>query len=362
MALLISTEQILRAPKVLLHDHNDGGLRPQTMIELAESSGYTKLPFYEADALQKWFVEACSEGTLELYLETFEHTISLMQTAEEIIRVNRECAIDLARSGVVYAEVRGAPELFTRKGLTIDQVIEYTVEGYQQGMTEAKSEGNTIRVEGLLCAMRHTTSANEVAAKVVKYQGRGIVGFDIAGPEMGFPPTDHIKAFNFLRENGAHYTIHAGEAAPLESIALAVRDCQTERIGHGIRLIDDITFIDGEARLGDLAQEILDKQIALEMAPTSNLQTGGAASYADHPIGVMKNLGFNVTINTDNRLMSDTSMVAEMTHIATAHNWTLQDLQDVTENAMNAAFISADEIAQILESQIRPGYEKVENL
>jgi adenosine deaminase len=359
---LITDEQFLKAPKVLLHDHNDGGLRPQTMIEMAQESGYTKLPFYEPDALQRWFVEACSEGTLELYLETFEHTISLMQTAEQIIRVNRECAIDLARSGVVYAEVRGAPELFTRAGLTIDQVIEYTVEGYKQGMAEAKSEGNLIRVEGLLCAMRHNALADEIAAKVIKYQGRGIVGFDIAGPEMGFPPTDHINAFNSLRAHGAHYTIHAGEAAPLESIALAVRECRTDRIGHGIRLIDDISFVDGHTRFGDLAQEIFDKQIALEMAPTSNLQTGGAASYADHPIGIMKELGFNVTINTDNRLMSNTSMVAEMTHIATAHNWTLQDLQDITENAINAAFISSDEIHEILEGQIRPGYERVENL
>jgi len=362
MSTLITSEQFLKAPKVLLHDHNDGGLRPQTMIEMAAESGYTKLPFDEPVALQKWFVEACSEGTLELYLETFEHTISLMQTAEQIIRVNRECAIDLARSGVVYAEVRGAPELFTRKGLTIDQVIEYTVEGYRQGMAEAKNEGYSIRVEGLLCAMRHNALADEVAASVLKFKGRGIVGFDIAGPEMGFPPTDHIKAFNTLRNNGVRYTIHAGEAAPLESIALAVRDCHASRIGHGIRLIDDIAFADGEAKLGDLAQEILDKQIALEMAPTSNLQTGGAASYAEHPIGVMKELGFNVTINTDNRLMSNTSMVAEMTHIATAHNWSLSDLQGVTENAINAAFISAEEIADILEKQIRPGYEKVENL
>lgn len=359
MDLLLSAEQIAIAPKVLLHDHNDGGLRPQSMIEMAEESGYTKLPFMDAERLGKWFVEACSEGTLELYLETFEHTISLMQKPEQIIRVGRECAIDLARSGVVYAEVRGAPELFTRSGLTIDQVIEYTVEGYQQGMVEAKNEGRTIRIEGLLCAMRQNHLGFEIAEKVVKYKGRGIVGFDIAGPEMGFPPTGHIEAFKYLHENGAHYTIHAGEAAPVESISLAVRECKTERIGHGIRLIDDISFIDGEARLGDLAQEILDRQIALEMAPTSNVQTGGVASYGDHPIGIMKELGFNVTINTDNRLMSNTSMTREMTEIATAFSWELQDLQDVTENAINSAFISADEIKDILENQIRPGYEKL---
>jgi len=359
MTLLLSAEQIAAAPKVLLHDHNDGGLRPQSMIEMAQEAGYTKLPFMDADLLGKWFVDACSEGTLELYLETFEHTISLMQTPEQIIRVGRECALDLARSGVVYAEVRGAPELFTRKGLTIDQVIEYTVEGYKQGMAEAKNEGHAIRVEGLLCAMRQNHLGFDIAEKVVKYKGKGIVGFDIAGPEMGFPPTDHIKAFNYLRENGAHYTIHAGEAAPVESISLAVRECKTERIGHGIRLIDDITFTPGDVKFGSLAQEIFDKQITLEMAPTSNLQTGGAASYETHPIGIMKELGFNVTINTDNRLMSNTSMIREMTEISAAFSWELQDLQDVTENAMNSAFISADEIKDILDNQIRPGYEKL---
>lgn len=359
MSLIISEEQIQRAPKVLLHDHNDGGLRPLSMIEIAEEIGYTKLPYMDAERLGEWFVDACSEGTLELYLETFEHTISLMQKPEHIIRVARECAIDLARSGVVYAEVRGAPELFTRKGLTIDEVIEYTVEGYAQGVAEAKREGRSIRIEGLLCALRQNNLAFEIAEKVVKFKGKGIVGFDIAGPEMGFPPTNHIKAFNYLRENSVHYTIHAGEAAPLESIALAVRDCHAERIGHGIRLIDDISFGEEGAILGALAQDILDKQIALEMAPTSNLQTGGAASYATHPIGVMKELGFNVTINTDNRLMSNTSMIREMTEIARGFSWSLQDLQEVTENAINSAFIPADEISDILENQIRPGYRKL---
>lgn len=359
MTTQLTADEILRAPKILLHDHNDGGLRPQTMIDIAEEIDYTKLPTHDPGELQKWFFAACSEGTLELYLETFEHTISLMQTPEQIIRVNRECAIDLARSGVVYAEVRGAPELFTRKGLSLDQVIESTIEGYKQGMAEAAREGFTIRVEGLLCALRHNQFADEVAHKVAKYHGKGVVGFDIAGPEMGFPPQDHISAFNYLRENNIKYTIHAGEAAPVESISLAVRECHANRIGHGIRLIDDITFNGEEVVLGSLAKEILDKQIALEMAPTSNLQTGGAASYADHPIGRMKKLGFNVTINTDNRLMSNTSMVKEMTEISSAHSWTLQDLQDVTENAMNSAFIPQDEISDILNNQIKTGYKEL---
>jgi adenosine deaminase len=353
MTLLLSSEVIARAPKVLLHDHLDGGLRPQTMIDHALASGYTKLPSYNPEELATWFVNACSSGTLELYLETFEHTISVMQTKEEIERVARECVLDLAADGVVYAEVRGAPELFTRKGLTLDQVIEATVEGHKQGMAEAKAAGREIRVEVLLCALRQNNLSDEVATKVVKYKGRGVVGFDIAGPEAGFPPTDHIKAFDYLRSNGAHFTIHAGEAFGVESIELAVRDCHAERIGHGIRLIDDIDFSSGTEVLGSLAQEILDRQICLEMAPTSNLQTGGAASYETHQIGIMKKLGFNVTINTDNRLMSATSMIREVTEISRGYSWTIDDLHDVARNGIMSAFISEDEKQDIYKSQIK---------
>ncbi len=353
MTLLLSTDVIARAPKVLLHDHLDGGLRPQTMIDHALASGYTKLPSYNPDELATWFVNACSSGTLELYLETFEHTISVMQTKEEIERVARECVLDLAADGVVYAEVRGAPELFTRKGLTLDQVIEATVEGHKQGMAEAKAAGREIRVEVLLCALRQNNLSDEVATKVVKYKGRGVVGFDIAGPEAGFPPTDHIKAFDYLRSNGAHFTIHAGEAFGVESIELAVRDCHAERIGHGIRLIDDIDFSSDTPVLSSLAQEILDRQICLEMAPTSNLQTGGASSYETHQIGIMKKLGFNVTINTDNRLMSATSMIREVTEISRGYSWTIDDLHDVARNGIMSAFISEDEKQDIYKSQIK---------
>lgn len=354
MTLLLSSEVIARAPKVLLHDHLDGGLRPRTMIDHALASGYTKLPSYDPAELATWFVNACSSGTLELYLETFEHTISVMQTREEIERIARECVLDLAADGVVYAEVRGAPELFTRKGLTIDQVIEATVEGHRQGMAEAKKNGQEIRVEVLLCALRQNNFSDEVATKVVKYKGKGVVGFDIAGPEAGFPPTDHIKAFDYLRNNAAHYTIHAGEAFGVESIALAVRDCHADRIGHGIRLIDDIDFSSGTPVLGSLAREILDRQICLEMAPTSNLQTGGAASYETHQIGVMKKLGFNVTINTDNRLMSATSMIREVTEISRGYSWTIDDLHDVARNGIMSAFISDDEKSDIYNSHIKP--------
>lgn len=356
MSLPPSAAQIAAAPKVLLHDHLDGGLRAASMIEMAEECGYTQLPFHNATDLANWYEESCNSGSLELYLETFSHTIALMQTEEQIVRVARECVLDLAASGVVYAEVRGAPELFVRKGLSLNQVIEATVEGYQQGMSEVKTAGKTIRVEALLCAMRQNNLSEEIAHLVVKYRNKGVVGFDIAGPEKGFPPTDHIKAFNYLHANNAHYTIHAGEAFSIESIRLAIDVCKAERIGHGIRLIDDINFSSGTPILGDLAQRILDEQIPLEMAPTSNLQTGGAPSYAEHQIGPMKKLGFKVTLNTDNRLMSNTSMIRESTEILRALNWDLRDLQDLTENAMTEAFIPENERNEILVNQIRPGY------
>jgi adenosine deaminase len=211
-------DQIKRLPKAVIHDHLDGGLRPQTIIELAEEIGYTKLPTTDASALADWFEEAASSGTLVRYLETFSHTIAVMQTEDAIIRVAREAALDLARDGVVYAEVRGAPELFCENGLSLNQVIEATTEGYRLGMADAKAEGLTIRVEQILCALRQNEHADEVARKVVQYRDQRVVGFDIAGPEDGFPPTIQQSAFDYLRQENAHFTIHAGEAYGLPSI------------------------------------------------------------------------------------------------------------------------------------------------
>ena len=229
-------EQIKRLPKAVIHDHLDGGLRPQTIIDLASKINYP-LPATEAEALADWFYDACNSGTLVRYLETFDHVIAVMQNREAIIRVASECALDLARDGVVYAEVRGAPELFTREGLTLDEVIEATIEGYRQGEKAAKAEGFTIRVESLLCALRQNSLAQEVAEKVVKYRDFGVVGFDIAGPEDGFPPTNQLDTFNYLRQEDAHFTIHAGEAYGLPSIWQAIQMCGAERLGHGVRII-----------------------------------------------------------------------------------------------------------------------------
>ena len=352
-------EQIKRLPKALLHDHLDGGLRPQTIIDIAQEIGYTALPTHNAGELGQWFRDACDSGSLVRYLETFEHTIAVMQRREDIVRVARECALDLARDGVVYAEVRGAPELFTRKGLTMAEVIEATLEGYRLGVADAKSEGLTIRVESLLCGMRQNNKSQEVAELAVKYRDQGVVGFDIAGPEDGFPPSDQLATFEYLRRENAHFTIHAGEAYGLPSIWEAIQLCGAERLGHGVRIIDDIDFSSGQAKLGRLAAYVRDRRIPLEMCPTSNLQTGAATSIREHPIGALARLRFRVTVNTDNRLMSGTSMSHEMSELVKAFGWTFQDLQRVTINALKSSFIPFEERLAIIEEIVKPTFAQI---
>ncbi len=354
-----TSDQIKRVPKALLHDHLDGGLRPETIIEIAQQIGYKKLPTNDPKQLGDWFEESCNSHSLVRYLETFSHTIAVMQSKEAIIRVSRECAIDLARDGVVYAEVRGAPELFTEQGLTLDQVVEATLEGYKQGMSEAAREGNKIRVESLLCGMRQNDRSQEAAAAVVKYRNKGVVGFDIAGPEDGFPPTNQLETFEYLRKENAHFTIHAGEAYGLPSIWEAIQICGAERLGHGVRIIDDIDFSGDKPKLGPLASYVRDRRIPLELCPTSNLQTGAAKTYSDHPIGMLAKLRFRVTLNTDNRLMSRTSMSNEMSECVKSFGWKFADLQRVTVNALKSSFIPFEERLEIIEKVVKPAYAAI---
>jgi adenosine deaminase len=354
-----TTEQIKRLPKALLHDHLDGGLRPETIIELANEIGYQSLPTQDPVKLADWFEESCNSGSLVRYLENFEHTIAVMQTKEAIIRVARECALDLARDGVVYAEVRGAPELFTQKGLTLDEVIEATSEGYRLGVKDAAVEGFKIRVESLLCALRQNDQAQIVAEKVVKYRDLGVVGFDIAGPEDGFPPTNQLETFNYLRQEDAHFTIHAGEDYGLPSIWQAIQMCGAERLGHGVRIIEDIDFTGAKPKLGRLSAYVRDRRIPLELCPTSNLQTGAAKDIASHPIGALAKLRFRVTLNTDNRLMSRTSMSHEMEEVVKAFDWNFQDLQRVTINALKSSFIPFEERLEIIDQVVKPAYAAI---
>jgi adenosine deaminase len=356
-------KQVHALPKALLHDHLDGGLRPATIIELADEIGYDALPTDDPEELGKWFEESCNSKSLVRYLETFDHTIAVMQSPEAVRRIARECVIDLARDNVVYAEVRGAPELFTRKGMTMEDVVRETVIGFQEGMAAAKEEGHTIRVESLLCGMRQNDNSRQAAELVVKFRDRGVAGFDIAGPEDGFPPTLQQEVFDYLRRENAHFTIHAGEAYGLPSIWEAIQLCGAERLGHGVRIIDDIDLSSvaagGEAKLGPLASYVRDRRIPLELCPTSNLQTGAANSYGEHPIGILNDLRFRVTLNTDNRLMSNTSMSHEMTQCVENFDWNFADLQRVTINALKSAFIPFDQRLEIIEGIVKPGFARI---
>src|ERR1700712_440735 len=301
----LTMDSIRSAPKVLLHDHLDGGVRPITLIELSEQSGYADLPSHDPVELARWFSESAYSGSLERYLETFAHTVGVMQSRDALIRVASECVQDLAADGVVYAEVRFAPELHVEKGLDLDAVVQAVLDGFAAGTAAAGVAGHGIRVRALLTAMRHAARSSEIADLAVKYREPEVAGFDIAGAEAGFPPTRHLDAFEYLRRENAHFTIHAGEAFGLPSIWEALQWCGADRLGHGVRIVDDISLaFDGTAQLGLLAAYVRDKRIPLEMAPTSNVQTGAAESIARHPIGLLKDLGFRGTVNTDNRLMS----------------------------------------------------------
>jgi adenosine deaminase len=355
-------DQVLRAPKVLLHDHLDGGLRPQTIIDLAPGAGH-ELPAGDAEALRRWFEDSADSGSLERYLETFDHTVAVMQSAENLRRVAQECVADLAADGVVYAEVRYAPEQHISGGLSLGQVIEAVRAGFEAGEEEARAEGRPIVVRQLLTAMRHQARSREIAELVVAYRDEGVLGFDIAGAEAGYPPTRHLDAFEYLQRENAHFTIHAGEAFGLPSIWEAIQWCGADRLGHGVRIVDDITVgDDGVPVLGRLASYVRDKRIPLEMCPRSNVQTGAATSVEEHPIGMLKDLGFRVTVNTDNRLMSGTSMTEEMHGLVEAFGYTLADLRWFTINAMKSAFLPFDERLEIINHAIKPAYAVLETV
>ena len=350
-------EVLRRAPKVLLHDHLDGGLRPATIVELAAETGYDALPTTDVEELGRWFVEAADSGSLVRYLETFAHTVGVMQTPEALARVASECAQDLAADGVVYAEVRFAPELHVTRGLSLDEVVQAVLEGFRLGEEAAAAAGHRIRVRALLTAMRTAARSREIAELVVDYRDAGVVGFDIAGAEAGFPPSRHLDAFEYLRGESCHITIHAGEAFGLPSIHEAVAFCGCERLGHGVRIVDDITVgADGEATLGRLATYVRDLRIPLELCPSSNVQTGAAASIADHPIGLLARLRFRVTVNTDNRLMSGTSMTREMLLLSEAFGWGLEEMRWLTVNALKSSFINFDERLALIDDVVKPGY------
>ncbi len=352
----LTLASIRQAPKAVLHDHLDGGLRPATVLELAGQCGYDQLPAQDAAALGNWFRDAADSGSLERYLETFAHTTAVMQTAEGLRRVARECALDLAEDGVVYAEVRFAPEQHLQRGLTLDEVVEHTLAGFHEGERLAADAGTPIRVVCLLTAMRHAARSLEIAELTVRWRDRGVGGFDIAGAEAGYPPSRHLDAFEYMRANCAHFTIHAGEAFGLPSIHEAVAFCGCERLGHGVRITDDITDSESEPKLGLVANYVRDQRIPLELCPSSNVQTGAVPSLEKHPFDLLARLRFRVTVNTDNRLMSDTSMSREMLKLVDTFGYGWSDLERFTINAMKSAFIPFPERLRIIDELIKPGY------
>ena len=354
---MLTLDTIRRAPKALLHDHLDGGLRPATVVDLAREFGYGGLPTTDVDELATWIRRGADRKSLELYLETFAHTVGVLQDKDAIIRVAAECAEDLAADGVVYAEVRYAPELSTEKGLTLDEVVEANLEGFLIGSRRAAEAGNPIVMKVLVTAMRQAARSVEVAECAVRWRDAGVVGFDIAGPEAGYRPTRHLEAFDKVRHENFHITIHAGEGFGLPSIWEALQFCGAERLGHGVRIVDDITQLqDGSYELGRLAAFVRDRRVPLEMCPTSNVHSGAATSFGEHPIDLLRRLRFRVTLNTDNRLMSNVSVSSEFKAMDEAFGLGLGEMEWLTINAMKSAFAPFDERLRIINEVVKPGY------
>jgi adenosine deaminase len=353
----LNLDQIRKAPKALLHDHLDGGLRPATVIDIAGQTGYDGLPTTDAAELATWFRTQSHSGSLERYLEPFSHTVAVMQTPDALHRVAQECVEDLAADSVVYAEVRFAPELHIDRGLWFDEIVDAVLAGFADGEKIAAAAGRPIVVRLLVTAMRHAAVSREIAELAIRFRDKGVVGFDIAGAEAGNPPTRHLDAFEYMRDHNARFTIHAGEAFGLPSIHEAIAFCGADRLGHGVRIVDDIEVIDdGEVRLGRLASILRDKRIPLELCPSSNVQTGAVNSIAAHPFDLLARTRFRVTVNTDNRLMSDTSMSLEMHRLVEAFGYGWSDLERFTINAMKSAFIPFNERLAIIDEVIKPRY------
>ena len=350
--MAVDLDTIRRAPKVLLHDHLDGGLRPSTVVDLASDVGYTDLPTKNPDELATWFTRGADRGSLEAYLAGFRHTIAVMQTAEALQRVAYECVHDLADDGIVYAEIRFAPELHTDAGLSLDQIVEAVLAGFRAGTAE-----RDITIGTLVIAMRTAARSREIAEVAVRWRDAGVVGFDIAGAEAGYPPTRHLDAFHLIQRANSHITIHAGESFGLKSIWEAVQFCGAERLGHGVRIVDDIDATTDPPTLGRLASFVRDRRIPLEMCPTSNVHTKAAPSLADHPLDLLRRLRFRVTVNTDNRLMSGVTLSSELAAVSDEFAFGINELRWLTINAMKSAFWPFDERLTLINDVIKPGYE-----
>ena len=355
---------IRKLPKVSLHDHLDGGVRPGTIIELADEFGIAA-PASDAAGLRRWFADQCGSGSLVEYLKTFALTTAVMLSEGALTRIAREFVEDLAADGVVYGEMRWAPEQHLTAGLSPEQAVRAVQRGIEEGVDAADAAGRSIRVGQLISGMRHTDHTLEMAKLAVAMRGEGVVGFDIAGPEDGFPASAHRAAFDYLAEQFFPVTVHAGEAAGLDSIRSALLDGRALRLGHGVRLAEDLLIVerngdDVQEQLVPVARWVRDREIALELSPSSNLQTGAIEAWgsglADHPFDLLYQLGFSVTVNVDNRTMSDTSLTRELSQLATTFDYTLDDLEAFQFNAAAGAFLPVEEREELVEI-IAEGFE-----
>ena len=349
-------QALLRSlPKVLLHEHLDGVVRPLTVIQLAKEAGYAGLPTTDPGALAEWFYQGANQGNLAKYLEGFAHTIAVMQTEESLERIAYEQAEDLSQDGVVYFETRFAPIFHTQKGLSHQQVVSAVLKGLERGRKDFGIGSGLI-----ICGMRNMDRSLEMAELAVDFRARGVVGFDLAGEEGGYPPKKHIEAFHYIQRQNFNITVHAGEGYGKESIWQAIQYCGAHRIGHGTRLIEDITVVDGKVvKLGDLAQYVLDKRIPLEICLLSNVHTGATPSVAEHPFKILYQQKFRVTLNTDNRLMSNTSMTREFEAAVDTFGLGMDDFEKITINAMKSAFLPYAERCDYIYSVIKPGYARI---
>lgn len=352
-------------PKVSLHDHLDGALRPSTILELADEAD-VEVPATDAEGLADWFAAKCDSGSLVEYLKTFDLTTAVMQTSDALTRVARELVEDLAADGVIYGEVRWAPEQHLAGGLSLDEAVEAVQAGLEEGEDAAEGGGRDIRTGQLITAMRHTDRSLEIAELAVNWRGRGAVGFDIAGPEDGFAPSRHREAFDYLASEFFPVTVHAGEAAGLDSIRSAVLDGRALRLGHGVRLAEDLDVVSREGdevlvKFGDLARWVRDREITLELSPSSNLQTGAIERWGtaieDHPFDLLYQLGFSVTVNVDNRTMSRTSLTRELALLVEAFDYDLDDLETFQLNAAAGAFLPVEEREELIDL-IADGFER----
>jgi adenosine deaminase len=347
---------IRRIPKVELHAHLDGGLRPATVIELAREHGL-ELPAKDPGELAEWFRRGADRKELSLYLEGFRYTVGVMQSAAAIERVAYELMSDLAAEGVVYAELRFAPTLHQERGLNLEQIVEAALKGMERGRRDYGIEYGVI-----LCAMRHQDPriSLEIAELAVAFRNRGVVGFDLAGDEKGHPPKKHLEAFQFIRNRNFSITIHAGEAFGIESIWQAVQICGAHRIGHATRLVEDMTVRGSRIeKMGSLAHFFRDKRIPMEICLTSNVHTGATDSLDEHPFGIYYRNNFRVALCTDNSLMSATTLSRELELACTHFNLNLRDLEKLTVNAMKSAFAHHDRRIRIIYDILKPGFARI---